>query len=67
MEKHYRVFTILFAIVGFIFMLGGLVFLFIKDIMGQYGGIFRFACCCCYVEVSVDTRQLFFLTLQGEQ
>ncbi len=26
MEKHYRVFTILFAIVGFIFMLGGLVF-----------------------------------------
>ena len=26
MEKHYRVFTILFAIVGFIFMLGGLAF-----------------------------------------
>ena len=31
MEKHYRVFTILFAIVGFIFMLGGLVFLFINE------------------------------------
>ena len=31
MEKHYRVFAVIFAIVGFICMLGGLVFLFINE------------------------------------
>ena len=31
MEKYYRVFAVIFAIVGFICMLGGLVFLFINE------------------------------------
>ena len=31
MEKHYRGFAVIFAIVGFICMLGGLVFLFINE------------------------------------
>ena len=68
MEKHYRVFTILFAIVGFIFMLGGLVFLFINEMYHMtiwWHFVLGMVLLLC--EVSVDTRQLFFLTLQGEQ